>query len=149
MEATKVSEPEEQNEPRCWKNKPEIAAHFQCDERTISNWMRRRILPFVKVRGVLRFDVNECDRAFRQFQTKSRFTDSKPPPQTSLPTARHTPPPPPDQMPESGAATEIPCRVFGSVNELRAFLDQLEAEPAYRHPRHFAMLVLQPNARPA
>jgi len=107
-----------------WKTKEQIAAYFACDVRTISNWMRRRILPYVKVRSVLRFDLEECDRAFKRFQTKSRFTDPDLGLQPTAPALATTPAPPlPGESPdepsrahnlEGGPQTVIP-RQFGVV----------------------------------
>lgn len=38
-----------------WCSKKEIAAHFGIGVRTVTDWMRRRIIPFVKVGHVVRF----------------------------------------------------------------------------------------------
>jgi hypothetical protein len=54
-----------------WKTKREIAGHFKCSIRTISNLMRRRILPYVKIGKWVRFDTEECDRAVAVYNAKS------------------------------------------------------------------------------
>lgn len=52
-----------------------MAEYYACDIKTISNWMRRRILPFVKVRRLVRFDVTECDRALQKYKRRSKLLD--------------------------------------------------------------------------
>jgi len=61
--------PEEPNSP--WRNKRQMAEHFGCDIRTITNFMRRRILPFVKIGRFVRFDVHECDKAIDRYKRKA------------------------------------------------------------------------------
>ena len=58
---------------KTWKTKREIASHFQCNIRTISKLMKRRILPYVKIGRVVRFDVVECDQALEKYKFKSRY----------------------------------------------------------------------------
>lgn len=59
------------NNGRNWKTREEIAAHYNVSPRTISNYMKRRILPYVKIDGVVRFDLEECDRAMEKFMIRS------------------------------------------------------------------------------
>ena len=54
-----------------WRLKQEIADHYRCDLRTITNLMRRRILPFVKIGRILRFNIEECDRAMNKYKRPS------------------------------------------------------------------------------
>jgi hypothetical protein len=54
-----------------WRLKKEIADHYRCDLRTITNLMRRRILPFVKIGRIVRFNVEECDRAMNKYKRPS------------------------------------------------------------------------------
>ena len=49
-----------------WRTKKEIAARYKCDIRTITNFMRRGILPYVKIGRFVRFNVMECDEALEQ-----------------------------------------------------------------------------------
>lgn len=54
---------------RTWRTKQEIALHFQIGVRTVTKLMSRRILPYSKLRNLVRFDVAECERAFEFFKT--------------------------------------------------------------------------------
>jgi hypothetical protein len=54
-----------------WRNKTEMAQYYRCDIKTITNWMRRRILPFVKIGRYVRFDLRECDQAMDKFKRRS------------------------------------------------------------------------------
>jgi hypothetical protein len=55
-----------------WRSKMETAQHYGIGLRTVTDWMNRRILPFVKVGGVVRFHLPDCDVAVRKYQIKSR-----------------------------------------------------------------------------
>jgi len=48
-----------------------IAARYCVSVRTVENWMRRRILPHVKIGRLIRFDVAACDKAVKAFEIKS------------------------------------------------------------------------------
>lgn len=50
-----------------WMTKVEIAQHFQIGVRTVTDWMRRGILPFVKVGHVVRFNKLDCEMALQKF----------------------------------------------------------------------------------
>jgi len=50
-----------------------IAARYAVTPRTINTLMRKRILPYVKVGALVRFDPADCDRALAAFRVKSRF----------------------------------------------------------------------------
>lgn len=65
--------PQEKN----WKTKREIATHFKCSIRTITSFMRQRILPFIKKGRFLRFDTDDCDRAMEKFRSASIFDRDK------------------------------------------------------------------------
>jgi excisionase family DNA binding protein len=54
-----------------WRLKQEIADYYRCDLRTITNLMRRRILPFVKIGRIVRFNIEECDRAMNKYKRPS------------------------------------------------------------------------------
>lgn len=54
-----------------WRKKSEIAEYYQCNIRTVTNLMRRRILPFVKIGRFVRFHVEDCDEAMQKYQRKS------------------------------------------------------------------------------
>lgn len=51
--------------------KQEIAKRYQISVRQVTNLMRRRILPFVKVGRMVRFNTQSCDKALMQFEVKS------------------------------------------------------------------------------
>lgn len=55
-----------------WHSKKEIAAHFGIGVRTVTDWMRRRIIPFVKVGHVVRFSLSDCESAIRSYLVKSK-----------------------------------------------------------------------------
>jgi len=57
---------------RDWRTKAEIAGHYQIGVRTVTKLMRRRILPYGKLRNLVRFDVAACDRAMEFFGNSSR-----------------------------------------------------------------------------
>ncbi len=54
-----------------WMTKEELARYYRCSPRTINNYMRRRILPYVKIGRVTRFNVAACDQAMLAFQSKT------------------------------------------------------------------------------
>jgi hypothetical protein len=54
-----------------WRSKHQIAEHYGCDIRTITNLMRRRVLPYVKIGRFVRFDVGECDQAMEKYKRRS------------------------------------------------------------------------------
>ena len=60
---------------RAWVNREGIAEHFGISMRTVANFQRRRILPFVKVGGLVRFNVAKCERALMKFESKSIFDE--------------------------------------------------------------------------
>jgi hypothetical protein len=62
---------------RHWKTKAEIAGHFQIGLRTVTKLMQRRILPFAKLRNLVRFDPSECDQIFGSLKTRTRFAAKK------------------------------------------------------------------------
>lgn len=56
------------NEPQLIDSKPlvtktELAAHLRCSVRTVSNLMRRKALPFIKIGRLVRFNPTDCLRA--------------------------------------------------------------------------------------
>ncbi len=56
-----------------WFTKAQIADRYQISMRSVTNLMRRRILPYVKIGRLLRFNPSDCDNAFTQFQRSSKF----------------------------------------------------------------------------
>jgi hypothetical protein len=54
-----------------WRDRQQMADHYGCSTRTIDNLMRGRILPFVKIRRFVRFNVIECDKAMEKYKQRS------------------------------------------------------------------------------
>ena len=54
-----------------WRNKKQLAEHYGCSTRTIEKLMRGRVLPFVKIRRFVRFNVIECDKALEKYKQRS------------------------------------------------------------------------------
>jgi hypothetical protein len=54
-----------------WRNKKQLADHYGCSIRTIENLMHGRVLPFVKIRRFVRFNVMECDKALEKYKLQS------------------------------------------------------------------------------
>ena len=57
--------------PDRWLTKADLAQHYSISLRTVTNLMRRRVVPFVKIGRVVRFDRHGCDQAMRKFETVS------------------------------------------------------------------------------
>ena len=51
--------------------KKELATRYSVCERTVDSWMRR-LLPYVKVGGVVRFNAEECDQALAKFRRNAK-----------------------------------------------------------------------------
>jgi hypothetical protein len=114
-----------------WVTKTEVAAHFGCNIRTIGNLMRRKIIPFVKIRGLLRFDLHECEEAMRQYRARPIWERDRPatgklPP---APSNGASPPPPPEASPPAprtaGGMPIILQGAFSDVVQLRKALTEL------------------------
>jgi excisionase family DNA binding protein len=52
-------------------NKPTIARRYAVSTRTVDNWISRRIIPFMKIGGVVRFRISEVDAALARFEVKN------------------------------------------------------------------------------
>jgi len=57
-----------------WRTRIEIAEHFHISIRSVTNLTRRRVLPYVKIGKIVRFDVSACERALAGFECKSATT---------------------------------------------------------------------------
>jgi excisionase family DNA binding protein len=55
-----------------WHSKKQIADHFGIGLRTVTDWMRRRIIPFVKVGHVVRFSLADCEIAIRKYKVSAK-----------------------------------------------------------------------------
>jgi hypothetical protein len=54
-----------------WRTKEGIAARYAVSVRTVTNWQRKRILPYSLVGRVARFNVHSCDKAVAAFEVQS------------------------------------------------------------------------------
>jgi hypothetical protein len=54
-----------------WTDRRGIAGHFKVSERTVSNLMRRRVLPVTKIGRIVRFNVAACEAALKAFELRS------------------------------------------------------------------------------
>ena len=54
--------------PSCWLTKADLAQHYSISIRTVTNYMRRRAVPYVKVGRMVRFDRHACDQAMKKFE---------------------------------------------------------------------------------
>lgn len=118
---------------RSWATKAEVAAHFGCDKRTIGNLMRRKIIPYVKIRGLLRFNLADCEAAMGQYRSRpfwereaqSGGRASPGPRQEAIP----TPPAPEESAPPAAQPGEPPLTVmrgaFTDLGQLRGALAAL------------------------
>lgn len=61
------------NNENIWVTRDEIAQHFGFSVRTVANLQKRRVLPFVKVGRLVRFNINRCEQALIKFETQSIF----------------------------------------------------------------------------
>lgn len=58
---------------REWATKGDLARHFKCSIRYVTELMQRRVIPYVKIGRFVRFDLAECDKAMEQFRMTSRY----------------------------------------------------------------------------
>lgn len=50
-----------------------IAKRYGVSERTVSNWVRMRRIPHIKIGRACRFCIARCDAAFARFEVKEVF----------------------------------------------------------------------------
>lgn len=125
--------------PIMWLTKAELAAHLKCTARHINTLMKRRILPYLKTRGLVRFDLNECEHSLEMYKTRSRFEHILGAMGSPLASAPQPPcgkqaelAPPlssaaaPETLPLSGSAAT--ARAFASLGEARDYLADLESD---------------------
>jgi len=48
-----------------------LAARYEVSGRTIQNWMRRKVLPVLKIGRCVRFNIPACDKALARFERKA------------------------------------------------------------------------------
>lgn len=137
---------------RLWKTKREMADYLGCTQRHINTLMRRRVLPYIKHRGFVRFDLEECDRALEAFKTRSLFgtPERRPPPPLPRPLAPPLPPgngqPPLPRSGESnhhrGLAAETEVMTFKSFGEACAAWEHPDGRPAGKPHRRQVLAVI-------
>jgi hypothetical protein len=49
-----------------------IQKRYDISPRCLDNWMRLRRIPYLKVGGILFFNVEACDEALKRFEVKAR-----------------------------------------------------------------------------
>jgi hypothetical protein len=54
-----------------WTDRSGIAKHLKCSLRHVGDMMRRRELPYSKAGKMVRFDIDECDRAMKALEIKT------------------------------------------------------------------------------
>ena len=57
--------------------KADLCVRYGVSRRTIENWMNSGLLPFLKPSyGIVRFNLEDCDKALRRFERKSVASDN-------------------------------------------------------------------------
>jgi hypothetical protein len=59
------------NKESGWVTREKIAQHFALSVRTVANLQRRRVLPFIKIGRVVRFNIQKCEQALIKFEHRS------------------------------------------------------------------------------
>jgi hypothetical protein len=111
-----------------------MADYLRCTERHINTLMQRGVLPYVKERGFVRFDLEECNRALEAFKTKSLF--ALPHRRSPLPTqSPRVAPMPPGNSHSFHAASSYPNPASDVAGELEAtmFSSFKDASAACEH----------------
>ena len=65
--------PDPLNVARTWRTKEQIAAHLQVSLRTMTNLMRRNVLPYVKIGHLVRVDLGQTDLAIEKLRSRCLF----------------------------------------------------------------------------
>jgi len=127
-----------------WMTKAEIAAHLKCTPRYINTLMRRGILPYLKTRGLLRFNPEDCSLALTRFKTRSRYgldgraTEPTVPiiysAKLALPAAISKCPTSEEQPNASVATQSICAKAFDSPEKAKRYLDEM-IQPAVENTR--------------
>lgn len=56
-----------------WVGKKEVAEHFKISVRTVDNWMKRRLLPYIRTGRNVRFKLSEAEETInRCFKVQGR-----------------------------------------------------------------------------
>jgi len=54
-----------------WMTRETIAQHFACSLRTVANLQKRRVLPYVKIGRLVRFNKKRCEEALIKYEQHS------------------------------------------------------------------------------
>jgi len=54
-----------------WVTREKLAQHFAFSLRTVANLQKRRVLPYIKVGRLVRFNLNKCEQALIRFEHRS------------------------------------------------------------------------------
>jgi hypothetical protein len=61
---------------RLYCDKKQLAEAFDVSLRTIANWQAQRVLPYIKVGGAVRFDLEQCREVVRKRLTRHESPNS-------------------------------------------------------------------------
>jgi hypothetical protein len=50
-----------------WVSKKELAEHFKISVRTTDNWMKRKLLPYIRIGKNVRFKLSEADETINHY----------------------------------------------------------------------------------
>jgi excisionase family DNA binding protein len=57
-----------------WVNKKDVAQHFKISVRTVENWMKRGLLPYIRTGKNVRFKLSEADETVnRRIKVQGRW----------------------------------------------------------------------------
>jgi hypothetical protein len=57
-----------------WVKKADVAAHFNLSKRSVDNWMKRGLLPYIRVGRNVRFRLSEAEGTInRLIKVKGRY----------------------------------------------------------------------------
>ena len=71
--ATPTPDRDDANQKPGLLTKEEIAGHYSIGLRTVNAWMQKRILPYLKIGRVVRFNLADCDTALSKFKIGGRI----------------------------------------------------------------------------
>ena len=68
---------DQEGETSTLETKQELAEHYKVSRRTISYWMSRKTIPYVRIGNVVRFDLAKVDEALAAYTVKPTGLKSK------------------------------------------------------------------------
>jgi excisionase family DNA binding protein len=57
--------------PSTYLHKDELAIHLKVSKRTVDNWMKRHVIPYIKVGRTILFRPADVDRALQRFTIRA------------------------------------------------------------------------------